>query len=75
MPEVITKFFAPIQLIGYVGTACSLISYQCRKNRNYFLFQAGCGLSFALQFALLHSYAESFSRSEKSAENGDTLCL
>ena len=57
MPEFITKFFVLFLLIGYVGTACSLISYQCKKNRNYFLFQAGCGLSFALQFALLHSYA------------------
>lgn len=57
MPEFLIGFFSPIQLIGYLGTACALLSYQCRKNRNYFLLQTGCALSFAVQFALLGSYA------------------
>ncbi len=55
--EFLAKILDPVQLIGYVGTACALISYQCKKNRNYFLFQTGCGVAFAIQFALLQSWA------------------
>ena len=47
----------PVQLIGYVGTACALTSYQCKKNRNYYLFQTGCGIAFAVQFTILGSWA------------------
>lgn len=57
MFETLAKIFDPIQLIGYVGMACALISYQCKKNRNYFLFQTGCAIAFAVQFALLQSWA------------------
>ena len=57
MLDILIKSFSPIQLIGYVGMLCALISYQCKKNRNYFLFQMGCGIAFTLQFALLGSYA------------------
>jgi hypothetical protein len=57
MFDILIKSFSPIQLIGYVGMLCALISYQCKKNRNYFLFQMGCGIAFTLQFALLGSYA------------------
>lgn len=55
--EFLIKFFSPIQLIGYVGTACALISYQCKRNKNYFLFQTGCAIAFAIQFVLLRSWA------------------
>ena len=57
MIEFLAKTFSPIQLIGYAGMLCALISYQCKKNRNYFLFQMGCGIAFTLQFALLGSWA------------------
>lgn len=57
MFDILIKSFSPIQLIGYVGMLCALISYQCKKNRSYFLFQMGCGIAFTLQFALLGSYA------------------
>jgi len=57
MIEFLAKTFSPIQLIGYAGMLCALISYQCKKNRSYFLFQMGCGIAFTLQFALLGSFA------------------
>ena len=57
MYEFLAKVFSPIQLIGYVGTACALISYQCKKNHNYFLFQTGCAVAFSVQFLLLQSWA------------------
>ena len=43
-------------MIGYVGTACALISYQCKKNKNYFLFQTGCAVAFTVQFILLGAW-------------------
>ena len=57
MTEILQNIFNPVQLIGYVGTACALISYQCNKNRNYFLFQMGCAIAFTVQFTLLSSWA------------------
>ena len=57
MWQFLLDILNPVQLIGYVGTACALISYQCKKNRNYFLFQMGCGIAFTVQFALLSSWA------------------
>ena len=57
MFDILIKSFSPIQLIGYAGMLCALISYQCKKNRSYFLFQMGCGIAFTLQFALLGSWA------------------
>ncbi len=46
----------PVQLIGYIGMACAMISYQCKKNRTYFLFQMGCAIAFTVQFILLQSW-------------------
>ncbi len=60
MTEFLLRIFSPVQLIGYAGTACALISYQCKKNRNYFLFQMGCGIAFTIQFAFLSSWAGMF---------------
>jgi hypothetical protein len=57
MWQFLLNILNPVQLIGYVGTACALTSYQCKKNRNYFLFQMGCGIAFTVQFALLSSWA------------------
>ena len=55
--EFLQSVFNPVQLIGYVGTAFALISYQCKKNKSYFLFQMGCAIAFTLQFMLLSSWA------------------
>ncbi len=60
MPEFLLNILDPVQLIGYVGTACALTSYQCKKNRSYFLFQMGCGIAFTVQFAILESWAGMF---------------
>lgn len=60
IPEFLQSIFNPVQLIGYVGTACALISYQCKKNKSYFLFQMGCAIAFTLQFMLLSSWAGMF---------------
>ncbi len=49
--------FAPIQLIGYAGMAAAVLSFQCRKNRHFFICQTLCGLFFALQFALLGGWS------------------
>ena len=57
MIEFLLQILNPVQLIGYVGTACALISYQCKTNRNYFLFQMGCGIAFTVQFVRLTSWA------------------
>lgn len=55
--EFLQSVLNPVQLIGYVGTACALTSYQCKKNHSYFLLQMGCAIAFTLQFALLSSWA------------------
>jgi hypothetical protein len=55
--EFLQGILNPVQLIGYVGTACALTSYQCKKNRNYFLLQMGCAIAFTVQFLLLGSFA------------------
>ena len=57
MWQFLLNILNPVQLIGYVGTTCALTSYQCKKNRNYFLFQMGCGIAFTVQFAILGSWA------------------
>ncbi len=60
MLDFLLPILDPVQLIGYFGTACALISYQCKRNRNYFLFQMCCAISFTIQFALLSSWAGMF---------------
>ncbi len=57
MIELLRAVFTPIQLIGYGGMICAFLSFQCRKNRNFFIFQTLCGLFFALQFALLGGWS------------------
>ncbi len=59
-PDVLMEIFSPIQLIGYLGMACAFISYQCKKNSTYFIFQASCSVFFALQFALLGGWSGFF---------------
>ncbi len=55
--DILKEIFAPVQLIGYAGMLCAFFSFQCKKNRNYFLLQAGCGLFFAWQFAMLGGWS------------------
>lgn len=44
-----------IQLVGFLGTAVFILSYQIKSNRKLFLFQLiGCAL-FCLQFYLLNA--------------------
>lgn len=57
MIQILKNFLDPIQLIGYIGMACALISYQCKKNKQYFLFQTGCAVAFTVQFLFLSSWA------------------
>ena len=56
MLEFIQSVLTPVQLIGYVGTTCALLSYQCKKNKTYFLLQMGCAIAFTLQFLLLNAW-------------------
>ena len=56
MLEFLQNILNPVQLIGYVGTACALISYQCKKNKSYFLLQMGCAIAFTIQFLILDSW-------------------
>lgn len=50
-----------IQLIGWLGMAAFLISYQTKSNRKLFALQAlGAGL-FCLQFCLMGAYSGCFS--------------
>ena len=60
MLDFLLSILNPVQLIGYFGTACALLSYQCKKNRNYFLCQMCCAIAFTVQFALLSSWAGMF---------------
>ena len=57
MPEFILNALAPSQLLGYIGMACALLSFQCKKNRNYFFMQTGCALAFTLQYLLLGAWS------------------
>ena len=57
MIQILQNILDPIQFIGYIGMACALLSYQCKKNKQYFLFQTGCALAFTIQFMFLSSWA------------------
>ncbi len=57
MIDILKSLLDPVQLIGYAGMACAVISFQCRKNRRFFLAQTLCGVFFALQFALLGGWS------------------
>lgn len=45
-----------VQGLGILGMAASIISQQCRKNSNYFIFQIACNALFMGQFFLTGSY-------------------
>lgn len=45
-----------IQLVGLVGAALGIASYQCKSNRLYYSAQALSGLCFSVHFFLLGAY-------------------
>ncbi len=45
------------QILGILGMASAIFSYQCKTNRNYFVFQGLCGLFFSLQFLIMGAWA------------------
>ncbi len=58
--EWIKEFFHPIQCIGYLGMVFAILSYQCKRNKLYFLCQATCGACFAVQLWILGSPSAAF---------------
>ena len=55
MPDfsAMTPFQIFIQLVGFVGTALTFISYQRKKRKSILLFQAAASTFFAAHFILL----------------------
>ncbi|MBO5046905.1 MAG: YgjV family protein [Clostridia bacterium] len=45
------------QIIGIFGMLAAMISYQCKTNRNYFIFQGLSGLFFSIQFIMIGAWA------------------
>ncbi len=45
------------QIIGILGMLAAMISYQCKTNRNYFIFQGLSGLFFSIQFIMIGAWA------------------
>ena len=45
------------QIIGIFGMLGAMISYQCKTNRNYFIFQGVSGVCFSIQFIMIGAWA------------------
>lgn len=45
------------QIIGILGMLAAMISYQCKTNRNYFIFQGLSGVFFSIQFIMIGAWA------------------
>lgn len=45
------------QTLGIFGMLCAIISYQCKTNRNYFLWQGMSGAFFSAQFIMIGAWA------------------
>jgi hypothetical protein len=45
------------QILGILGMLAAVISYQCKKNRNYFIWQGLSGAFFSAQFILIGAWA------------------
>ena len=45
------------QVLGIFGMIAAMISYQCKKNKNYFIFQGLSGAFFSAQFILIGAWA------------------
>lgn len=46
-----------LQAIGIFGMISAMISYQCKTNRNYFVWQGISAIFFSLQFVLMGAWA------------------
>ncbi|MBR4401409.1 MAG: YgjV family protein [Synergistes sp.] len=49
------------QLIGFVGTALLIASYQCRKSKDLFLLQMGSNVMYIIHFIMLGALSGSVS--------------
>ena len=45
------------QIIGILGMLSAIFSYQCKTNRNYYIFQSLSGLFFSIQFIMIGAWA------------------
>ena len=45
------------QMLGIFGMIAAIISYQCKKNKNYFIWQGISGVFFSAQFILIGAWA------------------
>lgn len=45
------------QALGIFGMLCAMISYQCKTNRNYFIWQGMSGVFFSAQFIMIGAWA------------------
>ena len=45
-----------IQIIGFIGVAMAIISFQSNKHRAIMIFKTASGLAFAVQFIFLGAY-------------------
>ena len=45
------------QTLGIFGMLAAMTSYQCKKNKNYFIFQGLSGAFFSAQFILIGAWA------------------
>ena len=46
-----------LQAIGILGMLCAVVSYQCRSNRNFFVWQGCSAVFFSLQFVWMGAWA------------------
>ena len=45
------------QILGIFGMLSAILSYQCKTNRNYYIFQGLSGVFFSAQFILIGAWA------------------
>ena len=45
------------QMLGIFGMIAAVLSYQCKKNQNYFIWQGLSGVFFSAQFILIGAWA------------------
>ncbi len=45
------------QIIGIFGMLAAVLSYQCKTNRNYYIFQGLSGVFFSIQFIMIGAWA------------------
>jgi len=60
MWDLIKEYLSPVQIVGYLGTVCAIVSFQCKSNKGYFSFLTLCALFFAIQYSVLGSWSGLF---------------